>query len=72
MAIIVNGLDMPWSCVACPFRIYDPRQDRSVCVASDPNGFDCAKPCELPTYEGRSSFCPLSEVKECDIHESPV
>ena len=59
MAIIVDGLDMPWSCMSCPFRVYRESDEVPVCVASDPNGSECAKPVELPTTKGRSSFCPL-------------
>ena len=64
MAIVVDGLDMPWSCMACPFKVYRDYDDVSVCVATDPNGVDCATPVELPTFKSRSSFCPLKELKE--------
>lgn len=64
MAIVVDGLDMPWSCMACPFKVYRDYDDVSVCVATNPNGVDCATPVELPTTKGRSSFCPLKELKE--------
>lgn len=63
MAIMVDGLEMPWACVACPFKVYRLSDEVSVCVATDPNGVDCATPVELPTTKkGRSSFCPLREV----------
>lgn len=63
MNLMVKGLEMPWSCFACPFRVYRTSDEVSVCVASDPNGVDCAIPVELPTTKkGRSSFCPLEEV----------
>ena len=42
-------------------RDYD---DVSVCVATNPNGVDCATPVELPTFKSRSSFCPLKELKD--------
>lgn len=64
MAIIVNGLFLPSSCMACPFRVNRDSDEVPVCVASDPNGLECAKPVELPTTKGRGSFCPLKEVIE--------
>ena len=64
MAIVVEGLKLPWACVACPFKVYRTNDDVSVCVATDPNGIDCGTPVELPTTKGRSSFCPLKEKKD--------
>ena len=62
MAILVRNLEMPWSCAACPFKVYRSSDDVSVCVATDPNGVDCGTPVELSTTKGRSSFCPLEKV----------
>ena len=64
MAIVVEGLKLPWACIACPFRVYRASDEVSLCVATNQNGVDCATPVELPSYDGRSSFCPLKEQPE--------
>lgn len=64
MAIVVEGLKLPWACIACPFRVYRASDEVSLCVATNQNGVDYATLIELPSYDGRSSFCPLKEQPE--------
>lgn len=58
MSKAVLVIDMPESCMKCPFLLQLPQKDLGVCLATPPRNKNVAMP------KGRGYWCPLQELPE--------